>query len=93
MDEKAPKFTPSPAPWSIDPKRARVNVSGDAELIDASGEFLACVAGRDAALIAAAPDLYAACELLLAYVGDRSAGSGEAWDAAVAALEKARGEA
>lgn len=98
----APEFTPGP--WQV--KRSGcISARGDGQLVATTGYRVAVVEGTagaedsaNAALIAAAPDLFAALSDVLAKAGGDRASCGHpytcscAFDAARAALAKARGE-
>ena len=97
---------PTPGPWTLDKDSYTIESGGliiasVCTVDDYSGleeeckpQFAAeCAANGN--LLAAAPDLYAACEAILAWSSaeDFPDGWGTALDAAEAALRKARGEA
>ena len=92
----------TPAPWRVgkgDPKKE--NLVAEVRGLTVFGPYCAATCGEDARLVAAAPDLLAACKAAQAWVewltvkGMEAEGTRrghEAWDAMKAAIEKAEGE-
>lgn len=82
----------TPGPWGVGEKRG-VWV-GPVVMADSRGRGVAFVCGEsdaNARLIAAAPDLLAACEELLIYLGDWDDPENETCAAARRAIAKAKG--
>ncbi len=77
----------SPAPWVLEPTQ-----SGLAVEVFSGDEYICRTRIKDGALIAAAPDLYAALEPLLVRWDDPLSIQEHHWNAARDALKKARGE-